>query len=335
MRSMRYILWACLALGILWGGYWFVGSRAIESGVRTWFSQQKAAGLVAETSGVAVAGFADRFDLTVSDLHLADPVNGWGWKAPFAQVFAMTWKPWHLIAALPHTQEADLPDGQKVTIASTRLMASLLMRPSLTFGFNRAVVEGEGLALTSDAHWATGAEKVVLAAETDPTRKNTTHLGADVTNLSLPAAFTQGTDLGGTMALVHLDAHVTLSQPIDANLMNPQVLGAGLTALHVVWGALDLTAAGQITPDAQGFAQGQIDLDLKGWRQVPAVAVALGLVPAQNKVTVLRALEFLAASGAKSGTDPEVLSLPLTFKDGYMSLGPLPLGPAPRLVQAQ
>ena len=337
MRSMRYLLWTCLVLGILWGSYWFVGSRAIESGVRTWFADQKAAGLVAETSGVSVAGFADRFDLTVSDLHLADPVTGWGWKAPFAQVLAMTWKPWHLIAALPHTQEADLPDGQKITIGSTRLMASLLMRPSLTFGFTRAVVEGEGLALTSDTGWTAGAEKVVLATENDPTRKNTLHLGADVANLSLPVAFAQDTDLGGTMALVHLDAYVSLSQPIDTNMRNPQVLGGGITALHVVWGAMDLTGAGQITPDVQGFAQGKIDLNLKGWRQVPAVVVALGLVPERNQVTVLRALEFLSASGTNgsTGPDPEVLSLPLTFKDGYMSLGPLPLGHAPRLVQDQ
>lgn len=327
MRSMRYILWACLVLGILWGAYWFVGSRAIESNVRTWFADQKAAGMVAETSGISVAGFADRFDLTVSDVHFADPVSGWGWKAPFAQVLAMTWKPWHLIAALPHAQEVDLPDGEKVSIGSTRLMASLLMRPSMTFGFNRAVVEGEGLALTSDAGWTTGAEKAVLAVENDPTRKNTARLGADLTNLALPVEFAQATDLGGTMALVHLDAHVALSQPIDINMRNPQVLGAGITSLHMVWGALDLTGKGELLPDAKGFAAGKIDLDLKGWRKVPEVVVALGLVPAENRVTVLRALEFLAASSP----DPEVLALPLTFKDGYMSLGPLPLGPAPLL----
>ncbi|MBI1170523.1 DUF2125 domain-containing protein [bacterium] len=331
MRSMRYILWVCLGLGVLWGGYWFVGARAIESNVRAWFANESAAGLVAETSGVSVAGFADRFDLTVSGLHLADPASGWGWKAPFAQVLAMTWKPWHLIAALPHTQEADLPDGQKVTIASSRLMASLLMQPALTFGFTRAIVEGEGVNLTSDANWTAGAEKAVLAAENDPTRKNTLRLGADLTNLALPAALAAGTDLGGTIALVHLDAHVTLSQPLDLAMTNPDVVAAGIAALHMVWGALELTGEGQVKPDAQGLAEGKIDLSLKGWRKVPDVVVALGLVPPANRVTVLRGLEFLAASGG----DPTVLNLPLTFKDGYMSLGPLPLGPAPRLVQAQ
>ena len=27
---MRVILWVVLALGVLWGGYWFVGSNAVE-----------------------------------------------------------------------------------------------------------------------------------------------------------------------------------------------------------------------------------------------------------------------------------------------------------------
>ena len=327
MRSMRFILGTCLVLGILWAGYWFVGSHYIEKGVRQWFADQKAAGMVAEASDISVAGFADRFDTTISDIHLADPASGWGWKAPFAQVLAMTWKPWHLIAALPHTQEVDLPDSEKITIGSTRLMASLLMRPQMTFALTRAVMEGEGLALTSDAGWTSGAEKAVLAVENDATRKNTAHLGADVTNLALPAEFAKSTDLGATMALLHLDAHVSLSEPIDFNMSDPQVLGAGITSLHIVWGALDLTGKGEILPDAQGFAAGKIDLDLKGWRKVPYVVVALGLVPAENRVTVQRALEFLAASSP----DPEVLTLPLTFKDGTMSLGPLPLGPAPML----
>jgi hypothetical protein len=327
MRAMRFLLWFVLVLGVLWAGYWFVGARAVRQGAEAAFAQARTDGLVAETSGLSVAGFADRFDLTVNDVHLADPVSGWGWQAPFAQVFAMTWKPWHLIAALPHTQVVTLPDAQKVTIGSDRLMASLLMRPSLDLTFRRAVVEGEGLALTSDRGWAGKAEKAVLAAETDPTRANTLHLGADVTNLTPPAALMALPDLGPVVGVLHLDGRITLSQPIDRNLSNPQVQAVGLTALHLAWGAMDLGAQGDLVPDAQGLAQGTIDLRLKGWRSLPAVVVALGLLPSANAITLQRGLEFFA----KSGTDPEVIALPLTFKAGVMSLGPLPLGPSPRL----
>ncbi len=327
MRWIRYFLWLVLLLGILWGSYWFVGARAVRMGAEAWFADQKAAGMVADNSGITVAGFADRFDMTINDLHLADPVSGWGWKAPFAQVLAMTWKPWHLIAALPHTQLIEVPDGQKVTLGSDRLMASLLMRPTSALPPERLVVEGEALALTSDAGWTAGVAKAVLAAENDPTKVNTLHLGADVTDLRLPESLAQLPDLGPKIATLHIDTSATLSVPLDWVMVDAKVLEVSVRQVHLVWGALDLVATGAVKADADGLAEGKIDLALKGWRSLPAVVVAIGLVPPQNQVTVARGLEFLA----KAGKDPDVLDLPVTFKSGTMSLGFLPLGPAPRL----
>ncbi len=327
MRSMRFILWLVLALGVLWGGYWFVGARSVRTGAEAWFAQQKAAGMVAENSGIAVAGFADRFDMTVNDIHLADPVSGWGWSAPFAQVLAMTWKPWHLIAALPHTQLIEVPDGQKVSLGSTRLMASLLMRPTLALAPVRVVIEGETLALTSDAGWTAGADKVILAAESDPTRVNALHLGVDASNLTVPDVLAHLPDLGPAITTLHIDTSATLSEPVGWAMVDPKVLEVTLREAHLVWGPIDLIATGSVKADVAGLAEGKIELALKGWRSLPAVVVALGMVPPQNQVTVERGLQFLS----KTGKDPEVLTLPLIFKSGRTSLGPLPLGPAPRL----
>ena len=327
MRWMRLILWLALGLGILWGGYWFVGAKAVRSGTETWFADQKAAGLVADNTGISVTGFADRFDMTVNGIHLADPVSGWGWQAPFAQVFAMTWKPWHLIAALPHSQVIEVPGGQKVTLNSARLMASLLMRPTMALPPERLVVEGETLALSSEAGWTAEAEKVVLAAENDPTRANTLHLGADVTGLTMPEDLAHLPDLGPLITALHIDTFATLSVPIDWVMSDPQVLDVTVREVHLAWGAIDLTASGALKADANGMAEGKIDLALKGWRSLPALVVALGLVPPKNEVTVQRGLEFLS----KTGKDPAVVNLPLIFKSGEMSLGALPLGPAPRL----
>lgn len=327
MRAIRYLLWLVLVLGLLWGGYWFVGSRAVAQGARDWFAAQKARGLVAENSGISVAGFADRFDLTVSDVHLADPASGWGWQAPFAQVLSMTWKPWHLIAALPHDQEITVPGGQKVALGSSRLMASLLVSPTPALPLNRAVIEGEGLKLASDAGWTLTVDKTVLAAEHLDSPANSVRLGADLTRVTLPASLAVPAELGPVLASLHLDAAVTLNQPIDRNLDRPEVQDVTLTLAQAVWGPLQLSASGHVAPDADGLAEGKIDLDLKGWQSLPDLAVALGLVPAENKVTLQRVLEFLA----KTGPDPEVLHLPVTFKSGAMALGPVQIGPAPRL----
>ena len=327
MRSMRFILWFVLGLGVVWGSYWFVGARIVRQDAEGWFADQRAAGMVAETSSITVAGFADRFDTTLNDIHLADPASGWGWSAPFAQILAMTWKPWHLIAALPHEQTIEVPDGQTVKLDSARMMASLLMQPELALTPVRLVIEGEALALTSDAGWTAGAETVVLAAENDSTRVNTVHLGADVKALTLPETLAHLPDMGSAIALLHVDAGATLTEPLDWDTTDPKVLELTLREAHLVWGPIDLVASGDLKAAADGRAEGEIDLGLKGWRNLPALVVALGLVPPQNQVTVERVLEFLS----KTGKDPAVVNLPLIFKSGQMSLGPLPLGPAPRL----
>ena len=106
---MRKLLFLMVVLVALWSGYWFVGSNAVREGVNGFFADAATQGLVAENTGVTVAGFPNRFDLTVEGLHLADPASGAGWNAPFVQVFAMTWKPWHIIAAFPPEQEVVLP----------------------------------------------------------------------------------------------------------------------------------------------------------------------------------------------------------------------------------
>jgi Uncharacterized protein conserved in bacteria (DUF2125) len=41
----------------------------------------------------------------------------------------------------------------------------------------------------------------------------------------------------------------------------------------------------------------------------------------------------MLAALAQQGPNPNVLALPLTMADGWMTLGPFPLGPAPQLRQ--
>lgn len=78
---MRVILWLGLGLGVAWGGYWFVGSRAVEFQVTAIIADARNQGFEATTSAISVAGFPNRFDLTLTDPHFRDPASGWGWQA--------------------------------------------------------------------------------------------------------------------------------------------------------------------------------------------------------------------------------------------------------------
>jgi len=329
---MRWILYVSLALGVLWGGYWFAGSRAVEFSVTRWFEDAANQGVTASYTGISVAGFPNRFDLTITEPHLSDDLSGWGWQAPFAQIFTMTWKPWHLIAALPHEQTILAPD-QTITLASGKLEGVLRLHPSNDLALAEVVVEGHDLAATSDQGWTIGATALTFAVIEDPSRHNGQRLGLAVADLKPDPSLTAlMPELGETISTLHLDATLALSAPLDRHVGQTRVV---IEAIHLAdfqgaWGTLMITATGNVTRADDGYAEGRIDIRVEDWRQIPKLAAALGLVLPDMGKSIERGMEVLA----KAGDDPEVLDLPLEFKDGQMTLGPLPLGPAPRLNQS-
>jgi hypothetical protein len=330
---MRKLLFLLVTLTVLWSGYWFVGSSVIRSAATNWFAAQAAPGLTAENSSLAVAGFPNRFDLTVEGVRFADPASGIGWEAPFAQIFAMTWKPWHIIAALPPSQVVSLP-GQEVTITSEGLRASVRARPAGSLPLAMAIVESGPLAATSSLGWTHAAEAAVVSLGEVNGTPNTYDVAADIAGLAPDAALLlllapEG-GLPPMISEIRLRANATLTAPLDrhAGDTNPRLAAVKLTDMAVTWGEIALTAEGGIAPDDKGFAAGRINFTVTNWRRVMPLLVASGTVRPQLARTVETMLEGLA----KQSGDPEVLKIPLTMQDGWMSLGPLPLGPAPVLM---
>lgn len=327
---MRKLLAIVIAAAVLWTGYWWVGAWAIERAIGQVFETQAAQGLVATNAGVEVHGIPNRWDVKVSKIALADPAAGWGWGTPFAQVYAMTWQPWYLLAALPSDQ-VFLVGSQTVTVQSDPITASLRLHPNLNLGLNEIVVEATSVILTSDAGWSFGFEKAIASTREDVSRANTHRIGLQVTNITPDAGVTQAlssTDLPPVVAEVYLDAHLSLSAPIDrhAGETQPQLTGLDLTSARVTWGALAFTASGSLKPGQDGLAEGEIAMKVAGWRRLPPILVALGFVAPDIAPTIENAMQAMAAQSP----DIEVLDMVLRCKDGWMYLGPLPLGPAPK-----
>ncbi len=328
---MRALLVAVLVAALLWAGYWVVGSRLMDRSVEAWFAAPPP-GLTATRSDVSVSGFPNRFDLTVTDPALADTADGWAWRAPFAQVFMMTWKPWHLIAALPQQQDFDTPFGP-FQLTSTKLQGSLVLVPGSALSLDRTVLSGEGLALSGADGWQVSATKATFATRLMPDDAKAHEIGFDATTLSPDAGFRMA--LAGASGLpeqideLRLDAVASFTAPLDrfAAETRPRLAGLSVKQGLLRWGAMVISASGSITPAADGTAEGRIDLRVENWRNLVPVLVASGLVTAEVSPTVTRAMELLAEQGA----DPNILDVPLAFQSGRMSLGPLPLGPSPRL----
>lgn len=336
---MRKLLFLLILLTALWSGYWFAGSTALRNGVDDWFANAPARGLVAEKGTLSVAGFPNRFDLTVTDLRLADPARGMGWQAPFAQVFAMTWKPWHIIAALPPSQVVTLPD-QEVTIDSLGLRASFRARPAMDVPLAAIIVESGAFTATSTAGWTTGAGRAVASISADEAvpgagdAPNAYVLSLDLADLTPdPGATRAIVDEAGlppVITTLRLLATATLTAPLDrhAGTSRPRLAALQLSDATLVWGELSAQASGQIAPDADGFAAGRIDLAITNWQPLVPAMVAAGVVQPKLAQTVQALLTALA----KDTGNENVLKVPLVLRDGTMSLGPLPLGPAPLML---
>lgn len=328
---MRKIVIAVLVLAALWAGYWFGAARLVERGADDWFRAQTQNGGLAGHDGLRVTGFPAHFRLDITRPHVADPTLETGWAAPEVRVSARSWMPWRVTLDLPEQQTLDLP-GQEVTISSSAITATVAVEPGATLPLDRTDISGDGLSLLSSEGWSLALARVTARTERDGTDPLTHHLTAEATSITPDEAFrrrlTARSDLPELIDGLRLAASLSFTAPLDRNAaeMQPRLTALDLREGKLTWGTLVLTAKGRLTPDADGRAEGQIDLSLQGWRDLVPVLVAAQLVTPEVAPTVTRALEVMAKNGTA-----EVLEMPLVLSEGWMRLGPIPLGPAPML----
>jgi hypothetical protein len=326
---MRAIFALVVILAVAWCGYWFVGARFVMQGAEAALVAARAQGLRAGAGDLAVSGFPNRFDLTVTAPDLADPASGFGWTAPFVQVFALTYRPWHVIAAFAPEQQIATPAGV-FTLTAGKLQASLRARPTAALPLDRMTLIGSDLTLRGPGGVSLAAP-VLRFATRDLDGTGLRHeIGLEVTGLVPdPGLLPEDTGLPAVLDRLHLDADLTFSAPIDRNApqTRPELTGLSLHEALLVWGDLALHATGDLVPDAAGLAEGSLTLRATNWQRLLPAMVAAGLVKPEVVPTWTRMLTALAQ---QSG-DPAVIDLTLRMSGGRVSLGPLPLGPAPRL----
>jgi hypothetical protein len=326
---MRALLWVVVAAAVTWGGYWFAGARALETAAQTWFRTQTDAGLVAEHSALSVSGFPNRFDLTVTNLRLANPATGYGWTAPFVQILSLSYRPWHIIAAFAKQQQVQTP-WQDLAVASDKLQGSVVFVPGTNLALDRLTVAGDGMRVTSDLGWTVGVDKLRFATRQVESNGTRHEIGLEMLGLQPDPGVTAALpDFPETLEKLRLDAIVTLRVPLDrrAGQSYPRASHVDVKEVRLVWGTLVLSGSGSVAAAADGLAEGRIALRLTNWRDAMPLAVAAGLITAEVAPTWQNMLALLAA---QTGT-PEDLDLSLIFARGRASLGPFPLGPAPRM----
>ena len=330
---MRKLLIIVLVAATAWGAYWVVGATASQKATEGWLDARRAEGWQVEYSDLKVRGFPNRFDTTITDIQLTDPETGLSWSAPFFQLFSLSYQPNHLIAAWSNTQVFATP-FQKIDIKTSKMTASLKVLPTSTLELDTATVVIEGAALTSSAGWNSGADKVNAAIRRTAGKEMTYDVAAQADTVIPGDALRGLLDAGGTLPDVieglTFDTEIGFARPLDIRVIEdnrPDITTLNIKDARGTWGELQLRAKGDLDVDADGYANGELALNARNWREMLALAVRAGAVPAEAASAAELGLGFLARlSGSENSLDA-----PLTFAGSRVFLGPIPIGTAPTL----
>ena len=325
---MRALLMLVLLLAGLWTGWWFYGARQTEAAFEGWLAERAALGEVAEAD-VAVRGFPSRFDTTLSDLEIG--FGGWLWQAETFQTLMLAYAPNRAVAVWPGPQRLTSPSGATTVIEAGEARASgevgldaALELESVTLVAREVVITGPGWdALLPEFRLATRAGEGLDGTASDAAQH---HVGGLIERLVLPDAATGGGLLPAVVDEVRLDAVARFDRPVTLNGGVPaQLVALDVGSFELRWGDVALEVAdGRLSVDGNGFLAGSLPVRVRDYERLVEMLAALGLLPARQSALALTGLSFLAGGG-------DDLTVPLSFSDGDVRLGPLRLGDAPRL----
>ncbi len=222
---------------------------------------------------------------------------------------------------------------------SEALAVTLTSAPATDLPLRETSAAATRLEVQSDQGWTVTFGEVFVRLAADDTRPPGAYgLTFDLAPFQPPQAFRDALaqvslpglpapDFPAEAEMIRGQIGLRFDGPLALNgTAQPALTTIEVSSADVSWGALALHASGLLEADADGYAAGRIQLQLTNWDRLPALLVAAGVVKPEIAPTIAGGLRAMAAENP----DPAVLSLALDMKDGRMSLGPFPLGEAPR-----
>lgn len=331
---MRGLIRAVIFIVVIWSAYWFVAGFGLRNAITAWFDAQQARGWQAEFSDVETDGYPFHHMTRLNNPALADPGTGTAWSADWIEFQSPAIWPGRQALRFADTPQRLSYFDQTATIQASELQAELQLQPGVALVLEKMALTAGPWSITDDTEALAGGNTLALVMEQSAIPE------AYVIRAQVDG-FTPGDDLRELMRsattlpqafeTLELDLTATFDKTWDRSALEesrPQPVKIDLRLAEMKWGALRLFAAGELDVDAQGIPTGEIAIRAENWRDMIAMANAAGALPDQAVDTVTRALNFMAGLGG----NPNTLDMQLNLRDGFVALGPLPLGPAPRLI---
>ncbi|MEM7524333.1 MAG: DUF2125 domain-containing protein [Pseudomonadota bacterium] len=330
------ILAGALIVGMAgWFVWWWVAASAQETAIDLWLEDRRAAGWQAEAASVDVRGFPNRLDIALTEPALAAPEQGWSWSAPRLDIRQVIYDPTFFVAEWPEEQRIAAP-GARAILRTDEMEASLKVAASTTLALSRASFDVQRAALAAEAGWTAGADRLTthLRAAPDAGPANAYEFRLDALQVRPPDFLRRRVDPAGALPVaaetVTAEGRAAFDRPLDrfaAEGPPPELTHLSLKQARAVWGGLELSVTGAVEADAAGYAAGEMDLSARNWKDMLDAAVAAGAMGESMAETLKTGLGFVAGLSG----DRDRLDVAVTFRGGYVRIGPVPIGPAPRM----
>ncbi len=316
------MIWGLLALAVLatagWGGYWFVGARALERAV----PQMLAANSALSADSHAVRGFPNRFDLTLTEPRLDTP--DLAWQAPFVQLFALSYRPHHLIAVFANDQSGRVL-GHEVTLHVDDMRASVVMEPTAALPLDRVALVAEQPRLRAEdaTHLADSARFASRALE--PHRHEVAvEVAQVIPDAALMARLDPAAHWPRRFERAGISAELEFDRALDRLALDgpsPEVTGLVLTGAQLHWDGVQIDGNGRLERGVTGLLSGEMTVTVQGWAALMDHVRAAGLIVPEQEALMLFVLRALV-----DPADADRLLATFTVQDGMVMLGPLTLG---------
>ena len=330
LRLMKVLL----TIILLWSIYWFAAGWGLQAGLSAWFTEQQRQGWQAEYSSISSEGFPIRHITRIDHPTLADPGTGTAWRADWLEVDSPAiWPGRQTLRVAPTPQRFSYFD-QTVVVQAQDMQAELHLAPGLALTLEKLALTSGPWSTNDGSHVTMGASSLQLAmTQTEDPEHYQLVVTAD--------DFAPGNEIRKTLAktgtlpqsfeTLALNMEVTFDAPWDRTaleLRRPQPRQIELKLADAHWGALRLKASGSLNVDESGFPTGVVALKIENWRQMLGMAEGSGVLATNARDGVERVLAMLAGLAG----NPHDLDTQLKFRNGKIALGPIPLGPTPRLI---
>jgi hypothetical protein len=322
---------ALLIVIVAWSGAWFWIRGRVEGDLAAAKARGQLGVAALSWDRARVGGFPFRIELVLDGVRLTAP-SGWGVSAPQvrAETYAYDLKRW--VAYAPNGMVLARPRGGPVAVSGQAIRASAALEGE---GQDRFAFEGLKLTFTPQA----GGEAFPLLSA-DTIDLHTRPAGpTDAVEFLLQV---QGARLPATTPLGRIIADAPLSTAWHGTLSKASALSgrdwpdaarawAGARGTIAVLGAdldagpLHLNASGgELSVGTDGRLRGGLTLNLS---RLPDTLSALGRAGLIEPATAQGAAGIARTRAAAEPT----ASAPLGFQAGAATLGPLRIGPAPRV----